>query len=112
MIPTIYAAEPTVIPSQTYDKWWVRSVAISALHPGGDAHARVELVKFRTTADGTVESSSDTAEIEIENVISVAATDPALGAVVAGLLDYVRAVCVSRGIASESPQASREAVTL
>jgi hypothetical protein len=104
MIPTIYAAQPTVIPSQTYDKWWVRSVAISALQPGGDAHARIELVKFRTTETGVVESSSDTAEIEIENVLASAATDPALGAVVAGLLDYVRAECVARGIASESAQ--------
>ena len=47
-IPTLYCAEPLAI-SATYDKLWVREIVIASPTVGGDAEARVTLVRFRST---------------------------------------------------------------
>lgn len=99
MIPTIHAAAPTVVPSQTFDKWWVKSVSISSLNPNQPVHARVELAKFRTLEDGTAELSSETRDMEIEDVLAAAAQNESLAGVVAGLMAYIKSEAVARGLA-------------
>jgi hypothetical protein len=99
MIPTIYAAEPTVIPAQTFDKWWVTNVSISALSPTTPVHVRILLTKFRTREDGSAELSTETRELEVEDVLPKAAESPLLAAVVGSLLTYIQALAVERGVA-------------
>ena len=104
MIPVIYAAQPTVVPESVYDKWWVRNIQISALGPNGDAHARVELVKFRTLPDGSAEQGGDTELIEVDNLLASAVDNPAISAAVQSLMACIAGIAVERGIGlPESP---------
>jgi hypothetical protein len=105
MIPVIYASQPTIVPESVYDKWWVRSVLISALSPNGDAHARVELVKFRTLPDGIAEQGGDTELIEVDNLLASSADNPAIAAAVQSLMACIAGIAVERGIGlPQAPQ--------
>ena len=96
-IPTLYAAEPLAI-SATYDKLWVREIVISAQSVGGEAEARVTLVRFRTTADGVEEAPAEPVRLHVRDLLAGADSDPDLAAAVGALMNYVAKVAREEGV--------------
>ena len=96
-IPTLYASEPLAI-SATYDKLWVREIVISAQSVGGEAEARVTLVRFRTTADGVEEAPAEPVRLHVRDLLAGADSDPDLAAAVGALMNYVAKVAREEGV--------------
>jgi hypothetical protein len=95
-VQTLTAATPLSI-NKVYDKVWVEEIVISALDPNADATARVRLRLF-TDADGVRELAPEPILLAVDSLLSNAATDPELDAVVTGLMGYVAKVAASKGI--------------
>jgi hypothetical protein len=98
-IPIISASNPTVVPSKTYDKWWVKSLLIQGPNPNSDIDAHVVLGKFLTNGDGVAELSEETEVIDLEGLLILSQTDADLASVVSGILTYINKICVEKGIA-------------
>lgn len=104
-LPTIDAAEPTIIPeviipAKTYDKFWMATLVINASDPNGIASAGIELIKYRDLDDGTKEVSQEPSiQVKLDNLTQLLGTDPDLGPVVFGLLNYVIKVTKQQGLA-------------
>jgi hypothetical protein len=96
-IPTLFASEPLSI-SATYDKLWVREIVISAQSVGGEAEARVTLVRFRTTADGVEEAPAEPVRLHVRDLLAGAEADADLAAAVGALMAYVAKVGVEQGV--------------
>jgi hypothetical protein len=95
-IPTLYAAEPLSY-SATYDRLWVREIVVSSV-VGGDAEARVTLVRFRSTADGVEEAPAEPVRLHIRDLLAGAEADADLAAAVGALMNYVAKVGVEQGV--------------
>lgn len=96
-IPTLYAAEPLSI-SATYEKLWVREIVISSPIVGGEAEARVTLVRFRTTETGVEEAPAEPVRLHVRDLLAGADSDPDLAAAVGALMAYVAKVGVAEGV--------------
>jgi hypothetical protein len=96
-IPTLYASEPLSI-SATYEKLWVREIVISSPTVGGEAEARVTLVRFRTTADGVEEAPAEPVRLHVRDLLAGADSDPDLAAAVGALMAYVGKVGIEQGV--------------
>jgi hypothetical protein len=96
-IPTLYAAEPLAI-SATYDKLWLRECVIAASTVGGEAEARVTLVRFRTTADGVEEAPAEPVRLHVRDLLAGAEADADLAAAVGALMNYVAKVGIEQGV--------------
>jgi hypothetical protein len=96
-IPTLYASEPLSI-SATYDKLWVREIVISAQSVGGDAEARVTLVRFRTTETGVEEAPAEPVRLHVRDLLAGADADADLAAAVGALMQYVAKVGQQEGV--------------
>jgi hypothetical protein len=96
-IPTLYAAEPLAI-SATYDKLWLRECVISAGTVGGEAEARVTLVRFRTTDDGVEEAPAEPVRLHVRDLLAGAEADADLAAAVGALMAYVAKVGIEQGV--------------
>lgn len=96
-IPTLYASEPLSI-SATYDKLWVREIVISAQSVGGEAEARVTLVRFRTTETGVEEAPAEPVRLHVKDLLAGAEADADLAAAVGALMAYVAKVGVEQGV--------------
>lgn len=104
-LPVIIATEPTVvplIPSQTYDHYWLKQVAIDAHDPAEPIQITVILHKA-VTVDGvtTLSPVDDDLPIVITDLFTVAAdmvaADPsqpelldAMAAVLSGIIAYAK----------------------
>lgn len=97
-LPIFSANEPTTIPAKVFDKWWVNSITINAPNPNGDANAEVILIKFRTDENNIAELSSETAFLNINNILTTAQSDQELGAAVYSLMNYIMKVGIEKGI--------------
>jgi hypothetical protein len=95
-IPTLYAAEPLSY-AATYDRLWVREIVVSSV-TGGDAEARVTLVRFRTTETGVEEAPAEPIRLHVRDLLAGAEADADLAAAVAALMNYVAKVGVERGV--------------
>jgi hypothetical protein len=95
-IPTLYAAEPLSY-AATYDRLWVREIVVSSV-TGGDAEARVTLVRFRTTETGVEEAPAEPIRLHVRDLLAGAEADADLAAAVAALMAYVAKVGVERGV--------------
>ncbi len=95
-IPTLYAAEPLSY-AATYDRLWVREIVVSSV-TGGDAEARVTLVRFRTTADGVEEAPAEPIRLHVRDLLAGAEADADLAAAVGALMNYVAKVGVEQGV--------------
>lgn len=102
-LPILNASEPTVVPSKTFDKWWIKEINIIAPDPNGDAHAHVVLAKFRTKDDGLAELSSETNDLNIMNILSSSQNDGELASIINYLMTYIARVGIEQGII-KSPQ--------
>jgi hypothetical protein len=96
-IPTLYASEPLSI-SATYEKLWVREIVISSPTVGGEAEARVTLVRFRSTDDGVEEAPAEPIRLHVRDLLAGADSDPDLAAAVGALMAYVAKVGVEQGV--------------
>ena len=96
-IPTLYASEPLAI-SATYDKLWVREIVISAQSVGGEAEARVTLVRFRTTETGVEEAPAEPIRLHVRDLLAGAEADQDLAAAVGALMNYVAKVGQQEGV--------------
>ena len=96
-IPTLYASEPLAI-SATFDKLWVREIVISSPTVGGEAEARVTLVRFRSTEDGVEEAPAEPVRLHVRDLLAGADADPDLAAVVTALMRYVAKAGIEQGI--------------
>ena len=96
-IPTLYAAEPLSY-SATYDKLWLRECVISASTVGGEAEARVTLVRFRTTETGVEEAPAEPVRLHVRDLLAGAEADPDLAAAVGALMNYVAKVGIEQGV--------------
>ena len=96
-IPTLYCAEPLAI-SATYDKLWVREIVIASPTVGGDAEARVTLVRFRSTEAGVEEAPAEPIRLHVRDLLAGADSDPDLAAAVGALMNYVGKVGVAEGV--------------
>jgi hypothetical protein len=95
-IPTLYAAEPLSY-AATYDKLWCREIVVSS-PTGGEAEARVTLVRFRTTDDGVEEAPAEPIRLHVRDLLAGAEADADLAAAVGALMAYVAKVGVEQGI--------------
>ena len=95
-IPTLYAAEPLSY-SATYDRLWVREIVVSSV-TGGEAEARVTLVRFRTTEDGVEEAPAEPVRLHVRDLLAGAEADADLAAAVGALMAYVAKVGVAEGV--------------
>jgi len=96
-IPTLFASEPLSI-SATFDKLWVREIVISAQSVGGDAEARVTLVRFRTTETGVEEAPAEPVRLHVRDLLAGAEADADLAAAVGALMNYVAKVGIEQGV--------------
>lgn len=96
-IPTLYCAEPLDVPAKVFDKLWVREIVLSSV-TGGEAEARVTLVRFRTTADGVEEAPAEPVRLHVRDLLAGADADPDLAAAVGALMAYVGKVGVEQGV--------------
>lgn len=96
-IPVLSAADPVTIPAKVYDKVWVEEVVISAPDPNGEVTARVRLRRFAVTDNVAQLEPDQGIWIEITDVLSGAAADPELAAVVQSIMAYVAKVGRERG---------------
>ena len=95
-ISTLYASEPLSI-SATYDRLWVREIVVSSV-VGGEAEARVTLVRFRTTDDGVEEAPAEPVRLHVKDLLAGAEADADLAAAVGALMNYVAKVGVAEGV--------------
>jgi len=95
-IPTLYAAEPLSY-SATYDRLWVREIVVSS-PTGGEAEARVTLVRFRTTETGVEEAPAEPVRLHVRDLLAGADSDPDLAAAVGALMAYVAKVGIEQGV--------------
>jgi hypothetical protein len=95
-IPTLFASEPLAI-SATYDRLWVREIVVSSV-VGGEAEARVTLVRFRTTDDGVEEAPAEPVRLHVRDLLAGAEADADLAAAVGALMNYVAKVGVEQGV--------------
>ena len=95
-IPTLYASEPLSI-SATYDRLWVREIVVSSV-TGGEAEARVTLVRFRTTETGVEEAPAEPVRLHVRDLLAGADADADLAAAVGALMNYVAKVGVAEGV--------------
>ena len=96
-IPTLYCAEPLNVPAKVFDKLWVREIVLSS-PTGGEAEARVTLVRFRTTDDGVEEAPAEPIRLHVSDLIAGADSDPDLAAAVGALMNYVAKVGIEQGV--------------
>ncbi len=96
-IPTMYCAEPLSI-SAVYDRLWMRECVISASTVGGEAEARVTLVRFRSTDDGVEEAPAEPVRLHVRDLLAGAEADADLAAAVGALMAYVGKVGVAEGV--------------
>jgi hypothetical protein len=96
-IPVLSAADPLTVPAQVYDKVWVEEVVISAPNPNGDASARIKLRRFASQNNVATLEPDSGVWIEITDVLSGAAADPELAAVVQSIMAYVAKVGREQG---------------
>jgi hypothetical protein len=96
-IPTLYPSEPLAI-SATFDKLWVREIVISSPTVGGEAEARVTLVRFRTTETGVEEAPAEPIRLHVRDLLAGADSDPDLAAAVGALMNYVGKIGVEQGV--------------
>jgi hypothetical protein len=95
-IPTLYAAEPLSY-AATYDRLWVREIVVSSV-TGGDAEARVTLVRFRSTDDGVEEAPAEPIRLHVKDLLAGAEADADLAAAVGALMAYVAKVGIEQGV--------------
>jgi hypothetical protein len=95
-IPTLYAAEPLSY-AATYDRLWVREIVVSS-PTGGEAEARVTLVRFRTTETGVEEAPAEPVRLHVKDLLAGAEADADLAAAVGALMAYVAKVGVEQGV--------------
>jgi hypothetical protein len=96
-IPTLFSSEPLAI-SATYDKLWVREIVISSPTVGGEAEARVTLVRFRSTDDGVEEAPAEPIRLHVTDLLAGADADADLAAAVGALMAYVAKVGQQEGV--------------
>ena len=96
-IPTLYCAEPLDVPAKVFDKLWVREIVLSSV-TGGEAEARVTLVRFRTTETGVEEAPAEPVRLHVKDLLAGAEADPDLAAAVGALMQYVAKVGVEQGV--------------
>jgi hypothetical protein len=95
-IPTLYASEPLAI-SATYDRLWVREIVVSSV-TGGEAEARVTLVRFRSTETGVEEAPAEPVRLHVRDLLAGAEADADLAAAVGALMAYVAKVGIEQGV--------------
>lgn len=95
-IPTLYAAAPLSY-SATYDRLWVREIVVSSV-TGGEAEARVTLVRFRSTEDGVEEAPAEPVRLHVRDLLAGAEADADLAAAVGALMAYVAKVGIEQGV--------------
>ena len=95
-IPTLFSSEPLSI-SATYDRLWVREIVVSS-PTGGEAEARVTLVRFRSTDDGVEEAPAEPVRLHVRDLLAGADSDPDLAAAVGALMQYVGKVGIEQGV--------------
>lgn len=95
-IPTLFSSEPLAI-SAVYDKLWLRELVVSS-PTGGDAEARVTLVRFRTTEDGVEEAPAEPIRLHVTDLLAGAEADADLAAAVGALMAYVAKVGIEQGV--------------
>lgn len=95
-IPTLFSSEPLSI-SAVYDKLWLRELVVSS-PTGGDAEARVTLVRFRSTDDGVEEAPAEPIRLHVTDLLAGAEADPDLAAAVGALMAYVAKVGIEQGV--------------
>jgi hypothetical protein len=96
-IPTLYCAEPLDVPAKVFDKLWVREIVLSSV-TGGDAEARVTLVRFRTTETGVEEAPAEPVRLHVRDLLAGAEADADLAAAVGALMAYVAKVGIEQGV--------------
>jgi hypothetical protein len=95
-IPTLFASEPLAI-SATYDRLWVREIVVSS-PTGGEAEARVTLVRFRSTETGVEEAPAEPVRLHVRDLLAGAEADADLAAAVGALMNYVAKVGIEQGV--------------
>jgi hypothetical protein len=98
-IPTLYCAEPLDVPAKVFGKLWIREIVLSS-PTGGEAEARVTLVRFRTTEDGVEEAPAEPIRLHVRDLLAGAEADADLAAAVGALMAYVAKVGVEQGVVS------------
>ena len=96
-IPTLFASEPLDVPAKVFDKLWVREIVLSS-PTGGEAEARVTLVRFRTTDDGVEEAPAEPVRLHVRDLLAGAEADADLAAAVGALMNYVAKVGIEQGV--------------
>ena len=96
-IPTLYCAEPLDVPAKLFDKWWIREIVLSS-PTGGEAEARVTLVRFRSTDDGVEEAPAEPVRLHVRDLLAGAEADADLAAAVGSLMNYVAKVGQQEGV--------------
>ena len=95
-IPTLFASEPLAI-SATYDRLWVREIVVSS-PTGGEAEARVTLVRFRSTETGVEVAPAEPVRLHVRDLLAGAEADADLAAAVGALMNYVAKVGIEQGV--------------
>lgn len=97
-IPVLSAADPITVPARVYDRIWIEEIVISAPDPNGDASARVRLRRYAMVGDTAELEQEPGRWVEVRDVLSGAAADPDLAAVVSSLMTYVAKIGTEAGV--------------
>jgi hypothetical protein len=97
-IPTLFSSEPLDVPAKLFDKLWVREIVISSPTVGGEAEARVTLVRFRTTETGVEEAPAEPIRLHVQDLLAGAETDADLAAAVGALMAYINKIGIEQNI--------------
>ena len=100
---TLTATQPTDTPAVApcrYDRWWVTQLVIQAPAPGQGVQLDVMLRKARATDGGPMELSpvDAPASVHIEDLFTLAASDPDAAAALDGVLAAIHRIGVRQGV--------------
>lgn len=86
--PSIVPSAPIVVPSKSYDKYWVTSISISASSPKAEAMAVLSLIPYISTT-GEIGPVSLGFSLQIPGIFArIKAGDTELAQIMGLILDY------------------------
>lgn len=87
--------------TKTYDRWWIERFRVPAPDPNAPVNAVAVITKGRKDENGVWELSprpEDKKEIVIEDIFTLAMSDPEVAAVMGGLLQIVARIGAEKGL--------------
>jgi hypothetical protein len=84
-----------------YDQWWIQSMTVFAADPNAPTRVVVDLCRGRVLENGATElDPTAKAKLRVPDLFALAATNPAVAAAMAQLVDAIGVVAKAEGVIS------------